>query len=443
MPSVIPPRASRTLRVLFPLWLGLASVAQAQSRPDAASTPPPQPVSDAPIASETAPAQPAPSAPTEKAPAEKEKAPASVTAEPGKGIVVKAADGRFSFGVRGRLQLRSTFVHVGDSDTSETQIRTVRLSMAGNVLSPDIKYTIQLAFGGNDFDAGSSSPIFDAYVDYTRIRDLNIRVGQFFVPFDRARTIREFALQFVDRQLAVRELNLDRDVGVMISSSNLFGLSDLLSYQFFLGGGDGRNRFTAYAAGPITTLRLTVRPFGAFDDDQESDLTRSDKPRLAVGVAGAYNYRTSRAQSTIGTAFTTGTANYTHLAADAVFKYRGFSLLAEGLWRKANTDVLERETNGTVTREPTRSGHGYFVQAGYLVNKELEVTARWDKLFSRGPTDPQLVQLVRTQGKQLGGGLNLYLNGHAFKVQSDYFYIFGSSGVDPRHQVRLQLDASF
>jgi hypothetical protein len=281
-------------------------------------------------------------------------------------------------------------------------------------------------------------------VDYTRFRDLNIRVGQFFVPFDRARTIREFALQFVDRQLVVRELNLDRDVGVMLSSSNLFGLSELLSYQFFLGGGDGRNRFTAYAAGPLTVLRLTVRPFGAFDDDQEADLTRADRPRLAVGVAGAYNYRTSRSQSTYGTAFTAGTAHYTHLAVDGVFKYRGFSLLAEGLWRKANTDVLEKEAaNGTVTREPTRSGHGYFVQAGLLVNSQVEVTARWDKLFSRGATDPQLVQLARTQGKQLGGGVNLYLNGHAFKVQGDYFYIFGSGGGDPRHQARLQLDASF
>ena len=441
MSSVIPSRASRAVNVFFLLWLGLGSVAQAQTATDSASTPPPQPSGSARAcrarSRATCPAQPTPSAPPEKA------APPSVTAEPGKGIVVKAADGRYSFGVRARIQLRSTYVHFGDSDTSETQVRTLRLSVAGNVLSPDIKYTVQLAFGGNDFETGSSSPIFDAYVDYTRFRDLNVRVGQFFVPFDRARTIREFALQFVDRQLAVRELNLDRDIGVMISSSNLFGLSDVLSYQLFLGGGDGKNRFTAYSAGPITTLRLTVRPFGAFDDDQESDLTRADKPRLAVGVAGAYNYRTSRAQSTFGTAYANGTANYTHLAADAVFKYRGFSLLAEGLWRKANVDVLEKTVNGTVTREPTRSGHGYFVQAGYLLNKELEVTARWDKLFSRGPTDPALVTLVRTQGKQLGGGLNLYLNGHAFKVQGDYFYIFGSSGVDARHQARLQLDASF
>ncbi|WP_224241260.1 porin [Hyalangium gracile] len=417
MSSHVSPRTSRAFTLFVALWLGFGAVAGAQE----AAAPPA-------------------SAPASQAPANP---PPTVTAEPGKGIVVKTADGKYSFGVRARIQLRETYVHFGDSDTSEINVRTLRLSVAGNILSPDIRYTIQLAFGGNDFDTGSSSPIFDAYVDYTRFRDLNIRVGQFFVPFDRARTIREFALQFADRQIAVRELNLDRDVGVMLSSTNLFGLNELLGYNFFLGGGDGRNRFAAYAAGPLTSLRLTLRPFGTFDEDQEGDLSRADKPRLALGVAGAYNYRTSRSQSTIGTAFTAGTVNYTHLAADLVFKYRGFSLLAEGLWRKASQDVLEKETNGTVTREPTRSGHGYFVQAGYLLNSQLEVTARWDKLFSRGATDPQLVQLVQTQGKQLGSGLNLYLNGHAFKVQADYFYIFGSTDGDPRHQARLQLDATF
>ncbi len=58
-------------------------------------------------------------------------------------------------------------------------------------------------------------------------------------------------------------------------------------------------------------------------------MTRAARPRLAVGVAGGYNFRTLRSLSTHSTAFTAGTTNYTHLAADVVFKYRGFSLLAE------------------------------------------------------------------------------------------------------------------
>ncbi|WP_239576498.1 porin [Archangium primigenium] len=409
------------MKLLALSWLALGSAVQAQS-------PAAPPAVEATPAQEPPPEKPAPP-------------PVVVTAEPGRGIVVKAGE-RYSLGLRARIQLRETYLRADGRDTSETNVKTLRLIVHGNVLAPELRYTIQLAFGGPDFEAGSSSPIFDAYVDYTRWRDLNLRVGQFFVPFDRARTIREFALQFVDRQLVVRELTLDRDVGVMLSSSDFLGLGERLAYQVFIGGGDGRNRYQGYESGALSVLRLTLRPFGAFDDDQEGDVTRAPRPRLAVGVGAAYNARTSRRNSTYGTPFTAGTTSYSHLAADVVFKYRGFSLLAEALWRKARENELEGLVNGARVLEPTRSGYGYLVQGGLLVSPKVELTARWEELFTLRGTDPQFVQLARTQGKQLGGGLNVYLNGHAFKVQGDYFYIFGPEGT-PRHTARLQLDASF
>jgi len=396
---------------------------------------------------EAQPSQPEPSSVQPPAPASKptpaKDSPATVTAAPGRGIVVKTADERFSLGVRARAQFRNTFTHSGDTDTNELQIRTLRLIVNGNVLAPELRYNIQLAFGGGDFERDSSSPIFDAFVEYTKVRDLNIRVGQFFVPFDRARTIREFALQFVDRQQVVRELTLDRDVGLMLSSSNLFGLGERLAYNLFLGEGEGRNRFGPQPLGPLLVARLTLRPFGAFDDDQEADLSREKRPRLAIGIAGARNLATNRQNSTYGTTFTVGTVDYTNAAVDVVFKYGGFSLLAEGLWRRANVDSLQGTTAaGAPVQEWTRSGYGYFVQAGMLVLPNVEIVGRWDRLYTRGGTDPQFIQLAETQGRQVAAGVNFYANGHAFKVQSDYVHVFGRSGT-PRNFVRLQLDASF
>ena len=52
------------------------------------------------------------------------------------------------------------------------------------MLTPQLQYGLQLAFGGNDPDADLPSPLLDAFIDYSRLRDLRIRVGQFFVPFD-------------------------------------------------------------------------------------------------------------------------------------------------------------------------------------------------------------------------------------------------------------------
>jgi len=370
---------------------------------------------------------------------------------PGKGLTVTTADRRFQLQFRSRIQLRESFVHNDQLNTNELQVKTLRLFVQGYVLSPDLKYLIQLAFGSGDFDKDSNSPVFDAFVEYVKIRDLNIRFGQYFVPFDRARTIREFALQFVDRQVTVRELTLDRDVGLMLSSSDLFGLSSKLAYNLFVGSGDGKNRVAdaknEYAAQHPSALvvgRLIVRPFGAFDDDQEGDLTRSPTPKLAIGVAGAFNKATGRERGTTGNTFTLGSFDYAHGAADLVFKWRGFALLAEGLIREANRK-LNRGTDagGAALVERSRSGFGYFVQAGQMVTEKLEVTARWDDLHARKGTDPALVALVNSSGRQLGTGLNLYLNGHQFKLQADYFYIFGEDIGTASHALRAQLDATF
>lgn len=371
----------------------------------------------------------------------------SLSIAPGRGITIRSADKNNELSLRSRIQLRTTLNKDDQRTTNETQVRTLRFTISGNVLVPELKYVIQLAFGGGDFEKDSASPIFDAFVECTKLRDLNVRVGQFFVPFDRARTIREFALQFVDRQGPVRELSLDRDLGIMLSSSDLLGLGGRLAYNVFVGSGDGRNRFAdstnphgPQAPGVLLVGRLTLRPMGPFDDDQEGDLTRSPKPRLAVGVAGAYNISSDRDKSTYGNTYKLGTFNYTHAAADLVFKWHGFSTLAEVLYRDANKDTLTATVNNQVTTESARTGYGYFVQAGQMLTRMLELTARWDELKG---TNNALKTVARASGRQVGGGLNLYVNGHAFKIQTDYFYAFGRELEKGTHIARLQLDATF
>ena len=86
---------------------------------------------------------------------------------------------------------------------------------------------------------------------------------------------------------------------------------------------------------------------------------------------------------------------------------------------------------------------GFLVQAGMMVCNKVEIAARYDDIRSIGQTDPTLVTLARTTGKEIDAGVNLYLNGHAFKIQSDYVYLFGNELEHGRHAVRVQLDASF
>jgi hypothetical protein len=377
------------------------------------------------------------------APAPATQAPPLVSAALGKGLTVRAPDGRFELNVRGRIQARDTISLLGDELHNEINIKTARLILAGHLLRPDLRYRLQLAFGSRDFDPNNPSPIFDAHLDYVGLRDLNVRVGQFFVPFDRARTVREFALQLVERQQVVRELNLDRDVGVMLWSDDLFGAGGKLGYHLFLGGGEGRNRAGGAKPGALVVGRFVLRPFGPFDDDAEGDLSRSTKPRLALGVAGAYNHQSDRANSTHGAILALGTFDYLHAAADLVFKWRGFSLTAEGLVRRAFPSSISATVEGETQREHSRSGFGYFAQAGMMVSEHVEVAGRWEQLFAAQGTDPALEKLCKTQGNQVAGGLNVYLNGHALKLQGDYVAAFRDPASEPRHLVRMQLDATF
>jgi hypothetical protein len=342
--------------------------------------------------------------------------------------------------IRARMQIRDK-ISVAEETTNELAIKTARLVTQGNLFTPDFRYMIQLAFGSGDFETSSASPLFDAYVEYALFRDLQIRAGQYFVPFDRARTIREFALQLADRPQMLSELNLDRDIGITLFSQDLFGLDGRLSYALGVFGGAGKNRFGGEPFGFLYVGRISYRPFGGFDDDVEADIERLNKPRLALGIAGAYNQKTQRQRSTTGATFQLGGFNYAHAAGDLVFKYDGFSFLGEVIYRRASVDSHEGTVDDKDVVEWSRSGWGYVIQTGMMLTSMVEVAARWDELFAFDGTDPALVKSAKGNGHEAGGGVNLYLNGHLLKLQADYAAGLGNARTI--HLVRLLLDATF
>lgn len=356
-----------------------------------------------------------------------------VSYEPFRGVTLAARGGDFRLTVRARAQLRDTLI-AGGTAKNTLSFERMRLFFVGNLFTPELRYFVQLGFAPADFEPGNPSAAIDAFVEYTGWRDVHVRAGQFQVPFDRARTIRELAMQLTERAQVVRELTLDRDVGVMAWSDDLGGLGGRVGYALYLGTGAGKNRL-AGRGGPLGSVRLVARPFGLFDDDDEGDVARGERLRLAVGLAGAYAHHATRTRGTLGDALELGSVDYAYAAADVVLKWRGLSLLSE---------VVGREALGGGALEGTsRSGWGWLVQAGIMVSSQVELTARWEQLYASGGTDPKLIALAATQGRQLGGGVNLYLHGHSLKVQTSYAYAWGPAPGPGLHTVHLLLDASF
>ncbi|HEY8378310.1 MAG TPA: porin, partial [Nannocystis sp.] len=399
-PAVQPPAAS-------PPALPVPAEPPADATPAA---PPTTPVAASPPAASVLAAQPAPTSASDKKPARSPalgSADATVFNTPpdpefevtrarykfGKGFTVASADGRFSLQIRGRLQFRYELSHPGVPDEPTRHaffVRRFRLLFQGNVFSPFIKYYFQFGFSKDDTQSelprepGSSRyiPIRDARIQFERLRDFNVWVGQMKVPFSRQRVNSSSALNMPDRSLVNSEFNLSRDLGVLFTSQDLGGLGGRLAYYAGVFMGEGRNAFDLRDFGMLYVGRLEVRPFGKFDDYTEGDLARSKTPGLSIAGAYAYQDRAHGVRGVTGDPPPDGgTTNFHHVNADILLKWRGLSLatafhLRRGVHRIGGGAV--DETGTPIPTAPARQGIGWLGQLGYLVPKiPLELVARY------------------------------------------------------------------
>ncbi|MBX3250413.1 MAG: hypothetical protein KF901_24775 [Myxococcales bacterium] len=392
----------------------------------------------------------APAPTTSPSSADERRLPFELTAAPGSGVTFAFGE-RFSLNLRARMQLRYQ-LEVADDERGARELQqaasvgTARLWISGHVIRPELTFMLQLALADRDFRDGARSPIYDAYVDWRAHRDFNVRVGQFFVPFDRLRTIREWATQLADRSALVWELSLDRDVGLMLYSEHFLGDRSPVAWRVGVFGGGGLHRSATKPLGALWVSRVELRPLGELDDDVDGDLARRPRPALAIGGAVAGSVNTDRARGTTGPRFVGGTTDFVHGAVDLVFKWRGFALQAAYLHRRASVhEIVSRDPEGNVQREPTRSAHGWVAQASYVLALPVELVARLARTLPLTGTDPELAAHLARYGGELVLGANVYFNGHKLKLQADWVArmppTFSMEAAD--HTLHVLLDATF
>lgn len=382
----------------------------------------------------------------------KEPAPAKdsgprVTAAYGKGVTIASQDGDTELNIRARVQVQGAVEtnapdKNGDRPAPDTTflVRRMRVVMQGNVLHKALRYYFQLGLATRDMEPDLLVPVRDAFVEWLGLRDLSIRAGQMKVPFSRERRVSSSALELVDRSNVNAELSLDRDAGVVLFSNDLFGSGKRLRYTAGVFGGDGRNR-TAARAGLLWVARVEALPMGDFDDYVGADLEHAARPKLSFGVATAYNQSTVRAQSTLSDTFTTGAVDYKHATADAHFKWHGFSLHAEVIYRKADTLVIGTKTgsDGKPVTERSRPAVGTMVQLGVPLAKQWDLALRYGEVR---PLDSETVH----RDREIGGGIGWFPRGHNLKIQLDYFHLVRdtSTAMDVEtDRVRLQTQLYF
>ncbi len=366
---------------------------------------------------------------------------------PGKGLTIASEDGDFELTTKLRAQILGTYEIARDPEFERiggVQIRRARVGFQGHMFGKHNKYKMELALSPRDVamrDSGTgTSPLLDWYMTFDYLKAATFVVGQYKVPYNRQRIVSSGALQMVDRSIVQSEFNLDRNVGFDVRSTSL--LDGHLHYYAGVYGGEGRNAFQLLDTNLLYLARVEVLPFGHFSDFVEADFERTG-PRLSIGASYAYNTNSRRNQGPLGGAPTDrGTTTFHNTEADFLLKMYGLSVTGEFFYRKGDRNpggAMDATQTPPVPFpvEKARNGYGWFAQAGYLLPQTMfEIEARYGQLRGTGDTSLK-------QRQELGGGVSYYFARHSFKLQADYFRLWGKDLSKGADQVRLQLEAGF
>ena len=371
----------------------------------------------------------------------------------GKGLFnLIGKDSSFSMNVSARMQMLGTSnwdVNNGLSNpTSNLLVRRARLKFSGFAYSPKLKYKLELGLSNRDIGKASSftneAPkyILDAVVKWNFSGNFVLWFGQTKLPGNRERVISSGDLQQVDRSLLNSRFNIDRDMGFQLRHH--FNLTDkfIVKEMFSVSQGEGRNVTTGNLGGHQYTSRIELLPFGKFaskGDYRGSDLKFEPAPKLALGFTYDFNNDAVKNRSNQGSYMTTDTGfystNISTVFVDAMYKHKGFSVMAEYAYRDAE-DAFAKNSDGTLTGDEVQVGNALNLQTGYLLSETLEISGRytnidWDQNITGKGNETQYTL-----------GLSKYIVGHKLKVQTDVSYLDLASKTN-QFMYRLQVDIHF
>ena len=371
----------------------------------------------------------------------------------GKGLFnLIGKDSSFSMNVSARMQMLGTSnwdLNNGLSNPSSSLlVRRARLKFSGFAYSPKLKYKLELGLSNRDIGKASSftneAPkyILDAVVKWNFSGNFVLWFGQTKLPGNRERVISSGDLQQVDRSLLNSRFNIDRDMGFQLRHH--FNLTDtfIVKEMFAVSQGEGRNITTGNLGGHQYTSRVELLPFGKFaskGDYRGSDLKFEPTPKLAMGFTYDFNNDAVKNRSNQGSYMTNDTGfystNISTVFVDAMYKHKGFSLMAEYAYRDAE-DAFAKNSDGSLTGDEVQVGNALNLQTGYLLSKTLEISGRytnidWDSDITGKGAENQYTL-----------GLSKYIVGHKLKVQTDVSYLDLASKTN-QFMYRLQVDIHF
>ena len=349
----------------------------------------------------------------------------------GDGLRFNVNDGEYKFNISGFIQGAYQYEKTeGLVANNYMNAKNAFLSFSGSMLNEKVSFLLQ-----NNFSNGK--PLLDAWVAYAPISSLKITFGQKQTfTNNREMTFYEDKLQFIDRGIFSSKFSdLGREFGVFFESE--FGKGNfIIKPKFAVTSGDGLNSFGANSAdidqgGLKYGGRIDILPLGNFKEGNDgyiADLKHEDKLKILLGSAYSYNIGASNKLGEGHGDFklydNNGKVKYPNFRKfyeDILFKYKGFSLLAEYVNTTAtrlNGSFLDlgavRPLYLTEISEFLIIGEGYNLQTGYVTKSGYSMDLRYEKLNQEFDNDLSLLlnQEVYTIG------FTKYFKKNNLKIQS-------------------------
>jgi hypothetical protein len=291
------------------------------------------------------------------------------------------------------------------------------MRIGGFIYNPRLTYNIQLSFSRADMDWDVSqvpNVLRDAMIAYEIPQGFTFAIGQGKLPGNRQRVISSGEQQFADRSIVNNALTLDRDFGVFVNYTN-----HVKNFHYIIktaiSSGEGRNIITS-DKGLAYTARLELLPLGKFTDGGdyfEGDLSREPKPKLSLCATVHYNHLARRTQGQLGP-YLYASRSLNSYIADAVFKYKGFALSSEYLYR--STDQAKTFNSDSALRY-VYAGQGVNTQASYCFKNKFEIAVRHSLLIPHAQ-----LETLENQKSEYAICLSKYIMRHRLKVQTDFTY---------------------
>jgi hypothetical protein len=350
-------------------------------------------------------------------------APTNAKFDIGQGLVFNFNNGDYQFKIGGMIQPQLSFKKDTTADPNYfLNSKRTFFNIAGKAAKEKISFLLQTDFS-------QASPLMDAWVAYTPSKYLKLTVGQQLTfTNNKEMGTMETHLQFIDRSMLSTQLsNTGREFGLFIETNFTIG-NMVLAPKAAITSGDGRNSFgTSVTDYDLGGVKYAGRIDADGNDQLIADIKNEPKPKLALGAAGSYNNGASQLAGEGHGNFILYDAkglnklpDYRKLYYDVLFKFKGFSALAEFA---ITTAKVEQGTFLDATSlnllEPTEIsellalGNGYNAQVGYVYKRKYGIDVRYASLTREFNTNAN--SILKDQS-EITYGLTKYVNENNIKI---------------------------